>query len=225
MARLDVVVQRTRSKRVNPPATPTPVRPLLPHAIPHKLFKLTLVVVVPSRQGGSILRHIAHRPSYSQIVQIGRDVVVRANDVKVAVGETVEHVRDGLFRGPGCVWFGQRPTAFSRMNPTGAGYQYKGQDVSQQTGSERSSSDSHEKVSATSGISDVAQLVRQLLGQGFDGGLGAVVRGVAWRTGDTLLGTGVDDDRGVFLMGPGKTAKGIRVRGFRVHETVFDMPT
>ena len=59
-------------------------------------------------------------------------------------------------------------------------------------------------MSATPSVSDISKFMRQLLGQGFDGSLGAVVRSVPWRTGDALLGTGVDDDRGVFLVGPGK---------------------
>jgi len=132
MARSNVIMQWTRSKRVDSPPTPTPIRSLLPHPIPHKLFKLTLVVIVPSRQGRSILRHIPNRPSYSQVVQIGRNVVVGANDVKVAVGEAIEHVGHGLFGGPSCVWFRLGTASFSRMNPSGAGYQHKGSRRQQQ---------------------------------------------------------------------------------------------
>jgi len=58
-------------------------------------------------------------------------------------------------------------------------------------------------MSATLGFSDIPQFVSQLLGQGFDGGFGAIIRGVSGRAGDPLFGTGVDDDRGVFLVGPG----------------------
>lgn len=43
----------------------------------------------------------------------------------------------------------------------------------------------------------------QLFSQGLDGRFRSVVGGVARRARDSLFRTGVDDDRGVLLVGPG----------------------
>lgn len=61
---------------------------------------------------------------------------------------------------------------------------------------------SHEKMGTALAIGQTPQLVGQLFCEGFDGGLGSVISGVAGRRGDPLFRAGVDDHRGVLLMGP-----------------------
>ena len=108
---------------------------------------------------------------YAAIVHVGGDVVVGADDVEIAGRHPLDQHVDDLIRGPGARrLFGRPPRGHAGEGRAG-----------------------HQQVRSHSATVDVAQRVRETLGQHLDPGLGDVVGGVARRAGDALLGAGVDD--------------------------------
>jgi hypothetical protein len=101
---------------------------------------MSLVVVVPARKSRTVLDDVAKGPGNSELVEVlrvsyvqrqsvtrigrlptyRRDIVVRADDVKVTSREPVQHVGYGLFGSPSTVRLGLGTTSFTSVHPSGA---------------------------------------------------------------------------------------------------------
>jgi hypothetical protein len=137
---LNVVVQRAGISRIQPSPTPASIGASLPEAILDIVVEMSLVVVMPARKSRTVLDDVAKRPGNSELVEVlrvqyvqhravirigrlptyRRDIVVRADDVKVTSREPVQHVGYGLFGSPSTVRLGLGSTSFTGVHPTGA---------------------------------------------------------------------------------------------------------
>lgn len=137
---LNVVVQRAGISRVQPSPTPASIGTSLPKAILDIVVEMSLVVVVPARKSRTVLDDVSKRPGNSELVEVltvryvqlhsvicigrlptyRRDIVVRADNVKVTSREPVQHVGYGLFGSPGTVRLGLGTTSFTSVHPSGA---------------------------------------------------------------------------------------------------------
>lgn len=132
---------------------------------------------IPSTQRTPPLRDVANRIRHARIVQRLVDIRVRTNDVKLALCHLLDAVLGHLGRQPGAtrllrqgllVRHGAHVAAEARVRPA-----------------------RHEQVRGDGRAEETralgAEVVRQLLGQGLDGGLRRVVRRVARWVRDALL--------------------------------------
>src|SRR5260221_7113657 len=133
---------------------------------------------MPAAQRRSVLGQVLPGPGHPGVVHLAGDVVVRTEDVEVALAHALEHEIDDLLRRPG--------SRRLLRHPPGR-YAGEGEAGDQQVGGDLA-------------VRGIAQGVGEALGEDFDPGFGDVVGGVARRRGDALLGPGVDDRRGSALV-------------------------
>src|ERR1700730_5364768 len=136
-----------------------------------KRGELVGVVGMPARQRRAVADDVLRAPQDAAIVDVGGDVVVRADNVKIALPHPLDQHIDYLVRGP---------RAGRLLGPAARGHASEGRARDQQVRSDLATL-------------DVAQRMREALGQHLHPGLRDVVGGVAWRAGNPLLGAGVYD--------------------------------
>ncbi|EZP50470.1 hypothetical protein BW41_03141 [Sphingomonas sp. RIT328] len=140
------------------------------------------MIGMPARQRGAIGEEVARRPGDAPGVLLRRRLIVRAEDVEIAVREPLEHQRDDLLA---------RPCAGGLLGPR-RGHAGIGEAGDQQM-----------RADPIPGAG--AQAVRQPLGQRLHPGLADIVGGIARRLGDPLFRSGGDDQ-------PGRVARDHRRR-------------
>jgi hypothetical protein len=137
---LNVVVQRAGISRVQSSPASASIGASFPEAILDVVVEMSLVVVVPAGKSRAVFDDVAKRPGNSELVEVlrvqyvqhqsvirigrlptyRRDIVVRADDVKVTSSEPVQHVGYGLFGSPSTVRLGLGTTSFTSVHPSGA---------------------------------------------------------------------------------------------------------
>ncbi len=127
---------------------------------------------MPARQRRAVLGDVAHGPGHALVVDLARNLVVRADDVEIALAHRLDQHVDHLVGPPGAVRFRLLLGRQAGMGPA-----------------------RHQQIGVDLAVGRVAQRMLQALGEHLQPGLGDVVGGVAGRTGDTLLGAGIDDRR------------------------------
>jgi hypothetical protein len=70
----------------------------------HPLLSLSLPLVSPPRKWRPPINHIPDRPQHALFVRLLADIVIWANDVKLAIGHFLDHVICNLFARPRTVW-------------------------------------------------------------------------------------------------------------------------
>src|SRR4029453_13922553 len=141
-----------------------------------------LVSGMAARQRRPVLGDVLGRPQDTAIVDLARDLVVRADDVEVALAHAFDQHVDDLVG---------RPRAGRLLAATARRHAGEGRARDQQM--------RRDTVALL-----VAQAVRQRLGQHLHTGLADIVGGVAGRAGDALFGAGVDDGAGRLLRQHGR---------------------
>jgi hypothetical protein len=137
---LNVIVQRAGISRVQSSPASASIGTSFPEAILDVVVELSLVVVVPAGKGRTVFDDVSKRPGNSELVEVltvryvqlhsvihigrlptyRRDIVVRADDVKVTSRQPIQHVGYGLFGSPSTVRLGLGSTSFTGVHPTGA---------------------------------------------------------------------------------------------------------
>ena len=128
---------------------------------------------MPAGERRPVLDNVAGGPKNPALVQFAGHVVVGAQDVEIAFPHRREHEIDDLLCAPrGQRFLGPRPR------------RHAGEGEAR-----------NEEMGADATVLGVAQFVRQRLRHDLHARLGDIVGRISGRTGDALLGAGVDDRR------------------------------